>query len=399
MDRNWFDYPDIAFTNESLFVTFNMFLGDDWQRAVVFRFPLAKLAAAAALDYRSWTTTGNGSIRLCRGPGAVMYMGSHNNVSQLQGIPVGGQFHLDHVEDVNVRPWMAGAYSAPGPGGVNWLGRLDSRITGAWVGDGVIGLCGRRTAIPIIHCRIFGSRGSGRPPRPSSTSRISGAARRHGPIRRRRRTRDGVAGISACYGGGTRHPSHVVGIRTTSGWETQLSRTGTHSPPDQAWGDYLSCIAHHPADTEWVRVGVHAPGRDIAQEHRAAPRAASAVELDVAVRPVRGSELSRGSPPGAISSAWARRLHRTAARVYRCECRFERSHPMFTLISRLPIRELLYRQAPTLFGALVIAEMFYKWHSFLLEAAGFLLTWLVLDAVFGVIGKAIGVPAAADAER
>ena len=28
---------------------------------------------------------------------------------------------------------------------------------------------------------------------------------------------------------------------------------------------------------------------------------------------------------------------------------------MFTLISRLPIRELLYRQAPTLFGALVIA--------------------------------------------
>jgi hypothetical protein len=72
---------------------------------------------------------------------------------------------------------------------------------------------------------------------------------------------------------------------------------------------------------------------------------------------------------------------------------------MFTLISRLPIRELLYRQAPTLFGALVIAEILYKWHSFLLEAAGFLLTWLVLDAVFGVIGKAIGVPPAADAER
>ena len=72
---------------------------------------------------------------------------------------------------------------------------------------------------------------------------------------------------------------------------------------------------------------------------------------------------------------------------------------MFTLLSRLPIRELLYRQAPTLLAALVIAEMFYKWHSFLLEAAGFLVTWFVLDAVAGVIAMMIGVPPAADATR
>jgi hypothetical protein len=72
---------------------------------------------------------------------------------------------------------------------------------------------------------------------------------------------------------------------------------------------------------------------------------------------------------------------------------------MFTLISRLPIRELLYRQAPSLFGALAIAEIFYKWHSFLLEAGGFLLTWLVLDAVAGVIAKMIGIPPAADTSR
>jgi|EndMetStandDraft_8_1072994.scaffolds.fasta_scaffold55899_3 hypothetical protein len=72
---------------------------------------------------------------------------------------------------------------------------------------------------------------------------------------------------------------------------------------------------------------------------------------------------------------------------------------MFTLLSRLPIRELLYRQAPTLLAALVIAEMFYKWHSFLLEAAGFLVTWFVLDAVAGVIARMIGIPPAADATR
>ena len=53
---------------------------------------------------------------------------------------------------------------------------------------------------------------------------------------------------------------------------------------------------------------------------------------------------------------------------------------MYALISRLPARQLLVRHAPTLVGALAIAEMFYKWHSFLLETGGFLVTWYLLDA-------------------
>jgi hypothetical protein len=60
---------------------------------------------------------------------------------------------------------------------------------------------------------------------------------------------------------------------------------------------------------------------------------------------------------------------------------------MFTLISRLPIRELLWRQAPTFIIALVIAELFYKFHSFLLETGAFLVTWFVLDAVAGLVAK------------
>ena len=53
---------------------------------------------------------------------------------------------------------------------------------------------------------------------------------------------------------------------------------------------------------------------------------------------------------------------------------------MYSLISKLPPRQLLLRHAPTLIGALAIAEMFYKWHSFLLETGGFLVTWYLLDA-------------------
>ena len=62
---------------------------------------------------------------------------------------------------------------------------------------------------------------------------------------------------------------------------------------------------------------------------------------------------------------------------------------MYSLITRLPARELLLRHAPTLIGALSIAEMFYKWHSFLLEAGGFLLTWYVLDAAVSFVERKV----------
>ncbi|MAE67979.1 MAG: hypothetical protein CMJ18_27310 [Phycisphaeraceae bacterium] len=52
---------------------------------------------------------------------------------------------------------------------------------------------------------------------------------------------------------------------------------------------------------------------------------------------------------------------------------------MYTLIRTLPVRELLLGQLPVLAAALVVAELFYKFHSFLLESMAFMLTWYVLD--------------------
>ena len=72
---------------------------------------------------------------------------------------------------------------------------------------------------------------------------------------------------------------------------------------------------------------------------------------------------------------------------------------MFTLISRVPIRDLVYRQAPTLIGSLAIAELFYRWHSFALEVCGFLLTWFVLDAVAGAFARIVGKPLAPQTDR
>jgi len=52
---------------------------------------------------------------------------------------------------------------------------------------------------------------------------------------------------------------------------------------------------------------------------------------------------------------------------------------MYTLIRSLPISRLLLEQLPAAGGALIIAEAFYKFHSFTLECIAFLATWYGLD--------------------
>jgi hypothetical protein len=54
---------------------------------------------------------------------------------------------------------------------------------------------------------------------------------------------------------------------------------------------------------------------------------------------------------------------------------------MYELIRRLSLKQLTQEQLPQLVIALGIAELFYKFHSFLLETGAFLLTWLTLGAL------------------
>lgn len=54
---------------------------------------------------------------------------------------------------------------------------------------------------------------------------------------------------------------------------------------------------------------------------------------------------------------------------------------MYTLLRLLPERRLACEQVPALAGAWVIAELFFKFHSFTLECAAFLATWFVFDAL------------------
>jgi hypothetical protein len=54
---------------------------------------------------------------------------------------------------------------------------------------------------------------------------------------------------------------------------------------------------------------------------------------------------------------------------------------MYQLIHSLTASELFKRQLPVFLVAFLIAEFFYKFKSFALEAIAFLVTWYVLDAI------------------
>jgi hypothetical protein len=63
---------------------------------------------------------------------------------------------------------------------------------------------------------------------------------------------------------------------------------------------------------------------------------------------------------------------------------------MFTLLRVLSVRRIVIEQLPSLAGAWLVAELFYKYHSFSLEAAAFLATWFVFDGLIQLVKRVIG---------
>jgi len=60
---------------------------------------------------------------------------------------------------------------------------------------------------------------------------------------------------------------------------------------------------------------------------------------------------------------------------------------MHKFIKSMSIREILLEQVPAITFSLLIAEMFYKFHSFTLECLAFLATWYLLDLLIGFVFK------------
>ena len=58
---------------------------------------------------------------------------------------------------------------------------------------------------------------------------------------------------------------------------------------------------------------------------------------------------------------------------------------MFSYVRQVGVPTALAQEAPAFVAAFVIAEVLYKFHSFTLECAAFLVTWYVLSWVQSLI--------------
>jgi hypothetical protein len=254
----WFDYPDLAESADHLFLTLNVYDGADrWQRAVVLRVPLDDLVGRGELSRRSWTTTTAGSLRLVQGAGRTMWFASHAPDNRRLLL-----FSWDDADtavaswSVPVSRWSELGYGSRGPGGVEWLSRLDGRITGAWRGAGVLGFlwsAAPRQGRPHVYVRgvRIDEQSLQVVDEPDLWSTTGAWAYPAAAVNAR-----GQVGIAAFFGGPT-HPAHAVGVldASTGAWDTSLTATSTHGPRQGAWGDYLTVRPHPTRPTSFVASG------------------------------------------------------------------------------------------------------------------------------------------------
>jgi hypothetical protein len=256
--ETWFDYPDIAQSSEHLFVSFNMFNGfDRWQRAVVFRFPLAELADRDQLTRRHWSTTEVGSLRFVRGADDVMWFAGHGPANETLTLCAWDDGETDPVRwDVAVQPWNDLGYAAAGSSGADWLGRLDGRITGAWRSRDLLGFAwtaapepGRTH--PFIRVVRFDEATLDPVDQPDLWSENGAYA--YVAVSPNRR---GDVGLTAYFGGPTA-PAHVVADldERQLTWRPRTTVTSTHRPALPKWGDYLTIGPDPRRRTYWTAAG------------------------------------------------------------------------------------------------------------------------------------------------
>jgi hypothetical protein len=254
----WFDFPDLALSGSSLYVTSNVFStsGDAFRRSVVLRLPLQQLAAYQALNYNYYSDQ-SFAPRVTQGARDTAYWAVQENLATLRIFtwPESGTSITQN--DVTVQTWSDATRVAPGPDGRDWLGREDSRITAAWLSGDSIGFAwsGAQDSnfhYPHIRVAILDKNTKAVLAQPHIWNNdFAFAYPAAAP------NSEGKVGISLHYGGGALFPSHAVGalVAATNTWQLVSTVSGRFGPADNKWGDFLTVRTFGADPTIWVATG------------------------------------------------------------------------------------------------------------------------------------------------
>lgn len=281
-NNEWFDFPDLALSDNFLYVTTNTFStqGTGFTRALILRLPLAQLAAYQGLTYSFFDSTQDFSLRPTQGATDTMYFADHVTTARMRVFAWPEAAAGLTSTDVVVQPWSNAPRAGAGPGGP-WLGRSDPRITAAWLEGGTAGFAWSAAqdatfANPHVRVALIDTASgllTGQPHLWSNDFAYAyPAASPNG---------DGEIGVAVAFGGGARNPGHAVGtFSMAGGWQLSQTVEGTDSPNDNRWGDYLT-VRPDPGDAAaWYATGYSLQGGGGAGNIR--PRL---VRFDVGVAP------------------------------------------------------------------------------------------------------------------
>ncbi|MBV9790788.1 MAG: hypothetical protein JOZ51_21520 [Chloroflexi bacterium] len=264
----YLDDPDLAIGTNMLYLTVNGFLGQQWTATVLVRIPLSGIRSGN-ITAQHTISRDNFSFRVAQNCGKCAFWAAHNTTSSLRVFSWEERADAPTFNDITVARWAAGSYRSQIPGGMNWLGRADPRITGAtkaghdlWFAWGAnrggtngrpqpyiqIARINSKTLELVDNLNLWDEHAA------LGYASLSSNSRRE-------------VGVSYMLGGGERFPSHAVGILTGTRRDC-LCVEGLRGPARDGWGDYLTIRRCYPRTKLFAATGY-------TMQHGAAPNDAT----------------------------------------------------------------------------------------------------------------------------
>jgi len=288
------DYPYLALGNKHLYISMNMFSFGEFIRSIVVRLSLDDLANGVAPSFSYYNDPLDNKEDLftftpVQGATDTMYWAVHLSNSRMRIYQWSESTLSVKSYDRDVPAWSRmdrGFGNCPGPDDVNWCGRGISKITGAWITNGVVGFLwnadkgGRSTnnatfPYPYINAATFevndNMKYQGRPYiwSPDFAWMYGSASP----------DKDGNVAVAGVYGGGIYYPSMAAGVynnisETGPAWNMKQLVKGTNGPSGGQspfeWGDYLRVRPLSGQGPNWISSGwtLQGGGQDINVEPR-----------------------------------------------------------------------------------------------------------------------------------
>jgi hypothetical protein len=273
----WFDYPDIAVTNNYVYITTNVFsqtstitnaginLG-----ALIFRASLDALASGGVVtwDKAMYPYPSGWNLKLAHGSTDTMYFAStlDNNTIRIYSWPDNSS--LPSFVDRDVDAWYDVPFIAIAPDNSNFLGYENGRIRAAWVAKGQVGLMwdsAQGTGFPYPHVRWARFNLPGLNLADQGQIWNPGYAWAYPSAHPNDR---GDVGGTIAFGGGALYPGSALWIsdsyngNTLQPLEYYAAAFGNSGGPPVTstvginhWGDYLDAQRAVPYSNTWVGTG------------------------------------------------------------------------------------------------------------------------------------------------